>query len=197
MHSFPVEMKLRDGTPVLIRCLEPGDGHLLEIGLEHLSPQSRYRRFFRPMTKLPEALLKRFTEIDHTSHEAVGALDMSSTEPDPLGVARYIRLDNDDTAAEVAVTVVDSHQGQGLGTILLACLACRAIENNFGGFVAVVLQDNSGMLELFKQLDAKIEMSGAGEVEVRIPIFRDATCYPNTPAGEVFRQTYSMLNRGD
>lgn len=63
--------------------------------LVHLSPQSRYRRFLTPMSRLSPRLLRYLTEVDHHDHEALVA---ESPEGDPVGVARIIRLtDNPDT----------------------------------------------------------------------------------------------------
>ncbi len=193
LAQFTVETALRDGTPVRMRPVQPDDKHLLEVGMKHLSEESRYFRFFRPVSALPEKLLCQFTEIDQVNHEAVGALDIGETPGNPIGVERYIRMPEQETTAEVAVTLVDSHQGKGLGTLLLAFLAQRVIENSIGEFAAIVLSDNHRMLGLFKKLGASTNFAAAGEVDVRIPLFADPTHYPQTPVGDVFRQVSAML----
>ena len=191
MHASFMEASLRDGTPVRIRPVEPDDKQLLKVGLDHLSPQSRYFRFFRPVSEIPPYLLEQFTEIDHKNHEALGALDVSGPEPVPVGVARYIRSAERNTAAEVAVTVVDSHQGRGLGTLLLAAIARAAVDNGIEELQAVVLSGNTKMLQVFTELAATMTRDGAGEVQVRVPLFRDGARYPQTPVGEVFRQAFA------
>ena len=45
-------VNLRDGSKVLIRPIEPRDREMLLAGFETLSPESRYRRFFTPLTTL-------------------------------------------------------------------------------------------------------------------------------------------------
>ena len=190
---FPINTELRDGTPVRIRQVQADDEHLLEIGLEHLSKQDRYFRFFRPVSKLSDKLLSEFTEIDHFNHEAIGALDISEPSGVPIGVARYIRLPEAETTAEVAVTVANSHQGKGLGTLLLASVAHRAIENDIEELVAFVLSDNHRMLQVFKELGSTTKHTADGEVDIRIPLFLEASRYPQTPVGDVFRQVSEML----
>lgn len=138
-------------------------------------------------------MLKEFTEIDHIDHEAIGALGTGPQSGVPLGVARYIRMPHEPTAAEVAVTVADSHQGKGLGTLLLAFLACRAVENDVAEFCAFVLGDNHRMLDVFKELGSTSEVAATGEVEVRIPLFADASSFPDTPAGDVVRKVSALL----
>lgn len=184
----PIQTKLKDRTPVLIRQIRPEDKNLLEIGMTHLSPASRHFRFFTMLKKLPEALLKKMTEIDHIDHDAWGAVDLSEEPPAPIGIARYVRLPNNNKLAEPAVTVIDSYHGRGLGTLLLAILACRAIENGIEEFVAFVLADNDRMLDLLDEIGASLSFTGEGEMECRISLHRDPSNYPDTPAGKVFRE---------
>lgn len=186
-----IETELRDGTPVRIRSIVPDDKRLLEVGMAHLSPQSRYFRFFRPLTEIPAKLLQKFTEVDHVNHEAIGALDIGGPEHVPVGVARYIRSLEHNSRAEVAVTVVDSHQGRGLGTLLLAVLARAAVSNGIDEFEAMVLSHNSKMLQVFEELGASMTRDSSGEIEVLIPLSRDGHAYPQTPVGDVFRRIFA------
>ncbi|MGZ6855331.1 MAG: GNAT family N-acetyltransferase, partial [Mycobacteriaceae bacterium] len=105
---------LRDGSDVLIRQVQPGDAPLLAEGFRRLSTESRWLRFLTGKPKLSQAELRYFTEVDHHDHEALGALN--HVDGRGLGIARYIRHDDDPEAAEIAVTVVDDWQGRGLGT---------------------------------------------------------------------------------
>lgn len=191
--DFTIETDLRDGTPVLIRHLRPDDARLLEIGMEHLSPQSKYFRFFNSLSKLPSNMLHQLTEIDHVNHEALGALDVTTSNPDPIGIARYIRSPEKKSCAEVAVTVVDEHQQKGLGTILLALLAYIALRNDINEFTAVVLSNNMKMLQVFKELGAVITRDDEQQVNVCFPLFKDSTNYPSTSVGEVFRRVAKSI----
>ena len=138
-------------------------------------------------------MLTEFTEIDHIDHEAIGALGTGPRSGLPLGVARYIRMPHEPTAAEVAVTVTDGLQGKGLGTLLLAILACRAISNDINEFRAFVLGGNHRMLEVFKELGSTTETGDAGDKEVRVPLYADASLYPATSAGDVVRKISALL----
>ncbi|MGI9406136.1 MAG: GNAT family N-acetyltransferase [Hyphomicrobiaceae bacterium] len=191
LTSFQTE--LRDGTPVQVRPVESGDQHLLEMGLEHLSEQSRYLRFFRPVHQLSDKELEKFTKVDQTNHIAVGAIDLTHSETYPVGIARCIRLENRPDEAEMAVAVIDSHQGKGLGTILLAAISLAATARDITTLVATVLRENHSMRDLLHELGATSDHGEAGVVSMRIPIYEDACKYPDTPTGTSFRRIYEML----
>ena len=138
-------VRLRDGTRVRLRPVQPDDKHLLVRGFERLSEDSRYRRFFTPMSELRPAQLEYLTEVDHHDHEAVLAVDEHG---EPVGVARYVRSASEPDAAEAAVAVVDDWQGRGVGRALLNRLATRARQEGVSRFTALVQADNQAALEL-------------------------------------------------
>src|SRR5438128_4292515 len=65
--------RLADGTPVRLRLLRRSDREKLVAAFDRLSPESRYRRFFTAMPRLPEKLLHRLLDIDGWNHVAIGA----------------------------------------------------------------------------------------------------------------------------
>jgi len=144
---------LRDGSQVLVRPIRPDDKQALVEGLDRLSPESRYRRFLRPVTRLSERELKYLTEIDYTSHFAWVAV--GPDDGDGLGVARYVRDSKDPDVAEAAVAVVDDHQGKGLGTILVRLLVATALENGIKVFRGWVLGDNREVLGPLEKIGAR------------------------------------------
>ena len=147
---------LRDGARVTLRPIAPGDKPLLLASFERLSEQSRYRRFFTTVNALSPAQLDYLVDVDHRDHEAIIAVDPSSGEV--LGVARFIRSEEDPECAEVAVTVADDWQGRGLGRALLDRLTYRARQEGVHRFTALVQADNPASLGL---------LTGAGETRRR------------------------------
>jgi GNAT superfamily N-acetyltransferase len=158
---------LRDGSRVRIRRLRDLDNELLLRGFRRLSPESRYRRFLTPTPELSERTLRYLVEIDHRNHEALIAVDEDVGEG--VGVARYVRNQARPSAAEVAVTVVDDWQGRGLGTLLLEAITMRAREEGVDTFTALMLVDNSQMMDLLQRLGAvRVVDRAAGTVEVEV-----------------------------
>jgi GNAT superfamily N-acetyltransferase len=152
---------LRDGTAVLIRPIRPGDKAKLVEGLERLSPESRYRRFLRPISSLTERELQYLTEIDYADHFAWGALAVDEPGQPGLGIARYVRDPKDPEVAEAAVAVVDAAQGKGLGTLLLRRLIGTARAHGIRVFRAWALAENRTVIEGLKALGAHLHRDDA------------------------------------
>jgi RimJ/RimL family protein N-acetyltransferase len=168
-RRWPERVALRDGSEIAIRPIRKSDKKRLLEGFQHLSPESRYRRFLVPMPRLSPRLVRYFTEIDHHDHEALVALGWESREP--IGVARFVRSEENGETAEVAVAVVDHWQGHGVATELLKRLAVRAHEEGITCFTATCLAENHEILDLFDSLGStEILRSDSGLVEARIDL---------------------------
>jgi RimJ/RimL family protein N-acetyltransferase len=161
---------LADGAELVIRPVRPDDKRLLAEGFERLSPESRYRRFFRPLDRLSERDLAYLTEIDHSDHEALAAIDPRSGEL--VGVARYVR-GAEPQLAEVSVVVGDPWQRRGVATALLERLVERAREAQITHFVALVLDENVDAIRLFEHRapgHARPRRSASGHLELEIEL---------------------------
>ena len=193
--SETLQCALRDGSQVLIRPVVPADKPVLREAFTRLSEESRYRRFMQPVRELSERQLDYLTNIDQTSHLAWIAVDSTKRSHPGLGVARCIRSPKDPTVAEVAVTVVDSHQGKGLGTLLLVVLTRAAVQQGITTFVAHVLTENAPMLNLFTALGSTVTLEDAGVLAVRMPLPQRAEDLPRSPAGRVFHEVAKAFRR--
>jgi membrane protein YdbS with pleckstrin-like domain/GNAT superfamily N-acetyltransferase len=182
----PMRFTLRNGAPVVIRPILPEDKERLVEGFAQLSETSRYQRFGTPVQHLTDEQVRYLTEIDYEDHMAWVALDPNREGQPGLGVARYVRLRDEPTVAEAAVTVVDSHQGLGLGSILLAVLGLSAVAHGIRAFRAYVLEENQQVQELFLGMGAAIRHEGA-MAQVDVPLPEDPKDLPDTPTGRVFR----------
>ncbi len=188
----PTRFTLRNGLVVVVRPILPGDKERLIDGFARLSEASRYRRFGTPVRRLSDEQLRYLTEIDYDDHMAWVALDPSAEEEAGLGVARYVRLPGEPTVAEAAVTVVDSHQGLGLGSILLGVLGLSAVAHGIRTFRAYVLEENDAVQELFAGLGAEMHHDGP-MLRVDVPLPEDPAALPDTPTGRVFRAVASHM----
>lgn len=170
-HLIETErVTLEPGLEVLVRQIRAEDKVLLAETFEELSPTTRYQRFFAPVERLSEGDLTYLTEVDHSNHEALVAIDPE--DGSIIGVARYVRtkLKNE---AEVAIIIDDHWQGKGLATAMLQRLVRRAAAEGIDYFLALVLTSNTSATDLFEGLvpDRARKMRGdPGQVEILIEL---------------------------
>lgn len=156
--------RLSDGRRFLVRPVSPLDKDLLASGLAHLSPESVYRRFLSAKPRFTAGELRYLTEIDHVAHEALIAV--LADEPScVVGVARFVRDPHDTTCAEVAVTVGDAFQGQGVGRYLGTLIADAARDRGVQRFTATMLAENVAAHRLFAAISTRLETRHQGSVD--------------------------------
>ena len=163
-------VNLRDGASVTVRQIAPNDKPALAAAFERLSPDSRYSRFFSPISELNSQTLDYLTDVDHHDHEAVVAVNPLTGVG--VGVARYVRSRDDPQSAEVAVTVADDWQGRGVARLLLEELADRARAEGVKQFTAVVQAQNERAVRLVERIGPleHTEEGGYLEVKVQLPV---------------------------
>ena len=170
-HTIETErVTLQPGIEVLIRQIRPEDKLLLAEAFESSTPETRYQRFFAPVERLSESDLTYLTEVDHSDHEALVAVDPE--DGSLVGVARYVRTKLR-KEAEVAIIIADEWQGKGLATAMLQRLVRRAAAEGIDYFLALVLTGNTSATELFEGLvpDRARKMRGdPGQVEILIEL---------------------------
>lgn len=181
-----ITTRIGDGQAVVIRPIRPNDKDALRDGLLRLSPESRYRRFMAPIKDFSESQLRYLTEVDYRNHMAWVAFSLT-TPSLSLGVARYVRDAEQADVAEAAVTVVDSHQNLGLGTLLLRQLAYSARRNGITRFRGYVLQDNAPMLRMLSENGATIEAESPGVLRIETDIPLNVKDLARTSTSSIFR----------
>lgn len=177
------EVGLRDGSRIWVRPIRPEDRERMVEGLSRLSARSRYLRFHSAMNQLSSTQLDYLVDVDHVDHEALVATDPDAEGEPGVAVARYIRLTDDPTIAEAAITVVDDYQGRGIGTAMIGLLERLAREQSIRTFRNYVLAENRPMLEIFRQLDGELVAEGGGLYRVDVPVPGADEPQPDTPAG--------------
>lgn len=143
---WEADVIVSDGGTVHLRPIRPDDAEALVAFHSGLSQRTRYLRYFSAYPRIPERDLHRFTHVDH--HYRVAFVALLAGEI--IGVGRYEGTPGSDEA-EVAFVVADSQQGRGIGSVLLEHLAAAARESGITRFHAVVLAENTAMINVFKQ----------------------------------------------
>jgi GNAT superfamily N-acetyltransferase len=163
---------LANGVPVELRHIRPDDADELARGFARLSPESRYNRFFGGVTALSPAMLHYLTHVDGRDHVAIVATtrDGDSGEERGLGVARFVRLKEDPTVAEAAITVLDDWQRRGLGHLLALTLGRAARERGVRHFRGQILENNPLVRQLLQDLGADLHPQGGGTFVFDMPL---------------------------
>ena len=154
-----MNVKLSDGTSLVVRLIEPTDKAMLAAGLTRLSETSVQRRFLGPKPRLTAAELRYLTEVDGFDHYAIVAV-APQRHGDIVAAARWVRLAADPEAAEAAVVVCDALQGKGLGKALARMLADAARERGVRRIHATMMSDNPPALALMRVIAERLRDGG-------------------------------------
>ena len=155
MADYPAELisqrYLFDGTPVTIRPIRADDKPMEQEFVQHLSADSRYKRFMSTLKELPPGKLKYLTEIDYVRHLALVAIIRRTDQEVEIGVARYVAGPQGDDC-EFAIAIDDEWQGSGVAGILMLSLIDAARVRGMRRMEAFILASNDKMIKFARQL---------------------------------------------
>lgn len=162
-------LHLPDGTIVPARPIRPTDKEALKRFHLRLSQQSIYMRFFGLMPELSDERAHYFTHLDGHERFAFVALDPGAPG-EIIGVVRWDAEPGTD-AGEYAIIIEDRWQGRGLGYALTRALIAAAQRRGYRTMYAMVLPENTRMLNLLRELDYPVRrrwVDGMDRVELDI-----------------------------
>ena len=156
--------RLPSGTAIALRPIAPDDKARLTAAMDHVSDESRRRRFLSPKPRLTGSDLRYLTEVDLQDHYAEVAV--LADRPDAIiGVARWIRDPEHPDAAEIAILVGDAFHGQGLGTLLGISVGDAARERGIKRFTATLLGENEAAHRLFARISEHLDVRHDGPLD--------------------------------
>jgi len=168
--GLPRSCTLPEGIEVFVRPLRPEDAAMLVRGFDHLSPETRYRRFLSSVKHLTPEQVSMLTHADGYDHLAWGVAiaDPITHEEEGIAVARSIREIDDPEIAEFAIVVADDWQGRGVGKLLTHVLAQEARRCGVRKWRALMLLDNERVRKLLESVGPEIDrkIGGCGTLEV-------------------------------
>ncbi len=164
----------KDGIPVWVRLLRQKDAAFLVDLFEHMGPESRYRRFHRVADNVPATQVWEEAERIATAvpSEQLGLIAFSSLPEEgevAVGAARIVWLT--DTSAELAMSIRDDRQGQGIGRRLLTMVLELAQVAGAETITGMVQNDNDSMWYLLAHLPYPVQrMIDGSESEIAIDL---------------------------
>ena len=163
----PIPIRVRDGTPLMLRPVLPGDSERTVHGHIQFSSETLYRRFMTPRLPTPE-LMHYLSEVDYVDHFVWVVIDGS----DPVADARFVRDESDPAVAEIAFTVADAYQGRGIGTFLISALSIAARVDGIERFSARMLSENLPMRTIMDHYGAVWQREDVGVITTVIDVPR-------------------------
>lgn len=174
IKNFKITDTLKNGTFVTIRAVRPEDKEMVLEAFKNLEPRTIYTRFFRYKNELTDEELKSATEIDFEDEVGLVVTTQNENKDIIIAGARYWVLKTDGEAplrAEIAFTVEEDYQGQGIAGRLLQHLARIAREKGISYFEAEVLSQNKAMLTVFERSGLPLKKrNDDGEVHITMSL---------------------------
>ena len=153
--TYPSERSLQiemgSTLSVLLRPMSPADKPQIAEAIRALSSEARRMRFCVEFSEAPEALLNTLSDIDGISHIAWGALEIDAPDGRPIAAVRAIRTEAPSTV-EIACSVLDDYQRQGLAHVLLYAVLSDCFALGIETAVAIILATNGKAKHLFLSL---------------------------------------------
>src|SRR5208337_4222678 len=125
-------------------------------------------RFLGTRGALTGEELDRFTRLDSGHVALVAAL--RGNQESVVGFVQYVRGE-DPSLAQIACSVIDEHQGRGIGSLLFTLLSQIALANGITEFEGDVLPDNQRVLTIAAKNGRQVRQSTeAGVLRIRISL---------------------------
>jgi len=145
--------------------LSPASKPLIVTAMTRLSLESSRRRFFTPRVHLSERELDLLTAVDGVRHYAFGVCGRGvDGAAEGIATAHFVRTAEDSRVAEIALTVIDEFQGQGIGKAMLARLASAALVRGVHRLRALIVPDNAPVLGLLRRYAPGARFTYDGEL---------------------------------
>jgi GNAT superfamily N-acetyltransferase len=178
--SYQVQIAMLDGSQAEIRPILCADRNALLAFHSRLSDETRYLRYHYSKGELTEADLRAFCDLDYFNDLALVVEKERSGKKEIIGVGRYYRLPDHDTA-EVSFVVQDNEQRKGIGTLLVKHLAILAWQRNIRYFAGEVFRTNAKMLNIFRKCDPDMtQVSDTTTCDIKLSVREAMNWNPHT-----------------
>jgi RimJ/RimL family protein N-acetyltransferase len=153
---------LKNGTAITLRALRPDDRERMARAVRNLEAETIYTRLFSHRKELTDAGLDRLMRVDPERDVAMVATTGTGADEVIIGGGRYVGTA--EGRAEVAFTVEEDYQGQGVAGRLFDALLGVARARRVEAFEADVLAENPSMLRVFERTGLPVRRRSEGGV---------------------------------
>jgi RimJ/RimL family protein N-acetyltransferase len=181
LRNFATPEQLKDGASVMVRAVRPDDKGRIIAAFRELEPETIYTRYFQYKSELTNEELQRATEVDFENTVALVVTIGQGEQETIIGGARYVVYEAGATrSAEIAFTVEEDYQGQGIASSLLRHLIQIARAKGVARLEAEVLASNRSMLAVFSRCGLPMKMERLDDV-MHVTLTLGEIAPPNTP----------------
>lgn len=171
-EQYDHQFRAQNDLLIRVRRMRADDAPYLVALFEHLSAESRYRRFNIPLKDPdPDWVARQAAQMADLPPEEGRAWlafsDLPGGTNTPVAGIRYVRLSED--RAEVALVVRDDLQGKGIGTELIRYAGIQAFSSGIRVLAGLVQSTNQALWHSLQNLGVPIHTRTAGshtELEV-------------------------------
>jgi len=150
LEGYKSTLRLSNGETIEFRPLLLSDEFAFRNFSYSLQEQTIYYRFFYHRRLFShEAIQEQWANVDYRQNMSIIGLTSRGGHKEIMAIGSYAAAEED--KAEVALVISEDFQGQGVGSHLVEVLERIAEENQYGGFKAVVLKENAGMVHIFQK----------------------------------------------
>ena len=174
IEGYKSTLALPTGKTIEFRPLLPSDEFSYRNFFYSLQEETIYYRFFYKMRNFTHSVVQeQWASVDYRKNMSIIGLIQSGGHKEIMAIGTY--AEEETHRAEVAFVVREDFQGLQIGSYLLEKLEEIAKENEYTGFSATVLSENSAMIRVFKKRypHAKINAGGGGDITIHMN-FEDA-----------------------
>jgi len=173
IEGYKSTLALPTGKSIEFRPLLPSDEFSYRNFFYSLQERTIYYRFFYKMRNFTHSVVQeQWASVDYRKNMSIIGLIQTGGHKEIVAIGTY--AEEETHRAEVAFVVREDLQGMRIGSYLLQELEKIAKENDYTGFTATVLSENSAMIRVFKKRYPHAKtVAGGGDITIHMD-FNDA-----------------------
>ena len=158
-HFAPLEVEIGD-LLVRLRPLGAADRDRVRQGYALLSEESRMNRFWEKPGEMSQSRAESLTDTDSRNHVAWVALPQEGDAIPAYGAASFWRDSHDSSRAELALTIGDPWQREGLASLLFSILWFDGWRTGLRSFHGVSRLRNVAMASWWESVGGQVSEEG-------------------------------------
>ncbi|MDX1412943.1 MAG: GNAT family N-acetyltransferase [Candidatus Promineifilaceae bacterium] len=161
VYHFPS----KSGQKIWVRPLRADDAPLLVDLFNHMTSESRYRRFHQTLDHVPTSRIwaeaKNIVDADPArNHGLVATADVPDEGNVPVGAVRIVETSPGE--GEIAISIRDDFQNQGIGSHMMRLMTDKARALGYRRLIADIQNDNQAIWRVFNKLPYQVMRSARG-----------------------------------